>query len=209
MFKLIDCEQGTDEWFHQRLGKPTASVFSQITTPTGKTSSSMDKLVNRAVAELLIGTPDETFTSEAMNRGTELEAEALDFFNFAYDKNFNRCGFADAVDSEGNPLGYGCSPDGIDTKNKSGLEMKCPLLHTHIGYLSAGTLPKEYMMQVQGSMLVTGYDHWYFGSYHPGIKDLFIRVERDEKIIAALRRDLKECVLLIKERHLKLSDVVL
>ena len=205
-FKLIDCVQSSDEWFHARLGKPTASIFSKITTPTGKLSASSEEIINRAVAELIVGTPDETFTSNAMNRGNELEVEAFDYFDLIYDMGFESCGFADAVDGD-NPLGYGCSPDGININKRIGLEMKCPLLHTHLSYLASGKLPKQYILQVQGSMLVTGFDSWYFGSYHPGIKDLFIEVKRDEKLIAALRANILHCVSEIKSRHEKLIDI--
>jgi hypothetical protein len=206
-FKILDCDQGSLEWFNLRLGKPTASIFSKITTPTGKLSTSSEEIINRAVAELLVGTPDDTFTSNAMNRGNELESEAFDYFNYVYDMDFETCGFASAINEDESELGFGCSPDGIDLNKKVGLEMKCPLLHNHLAYLSDGKLPKQYIMQVQGSMMVTGFKSWWFGSYHPGIKDLFIEVKRDEELIKKLREHVLYCVREINIRHEKLVNI--
>jgi hypothetical protein len=45
-------------------------------------------------------------------------------------------------------------------------------------------------MQVQGSMLVTGWDSWTFLSYHRQFPPLVVDVPRDEEIIAALREGL-------------------
>ena len=38
---ILDHEQGTEEWFAARLGKPSASNFSKLITATGKPSSSL------------------------------------------------------------------------------------------------------------------------------------------------------------------------
>jgi putative phage-type endonuclease len=180
MFKLVDVEQGTEEWFKVRLGKLTASNFSKILSPTGKISTQANDLVNTLVAELLTGEREETFKSSAMERGNELENEALDFVNFTHGYNFESVGFADSE------KGYGCSPDALDEEKKIGLELKCPLAKTHVKYLRSGKLPNEYFSQVQGSMLVTGYSHWVFCSYHPNMKPMLLVVKRDEEYIKKL-----------------------
>jgi hypothetical protein len=202
MYRIIECEQGSDEWFQARLGKLTASVFDKITTKTGKLSASSEELINRAVAEILLGEPDETFQSDAMLRGKELESEALEFFNFAYDHNFEPCGFLESIKG-----GFGCSPDALDLENEIGLELKCPLPHNHLSYLSSGKLPQKYFQQVQGSMLVTGFKKWIFGSYHPEIRGLHVVVERDEKFISQLEENLIFCSDEIKKRLEKLNSI--
>lgn len=200
MFKEIKCEQGSNEWFEARLGKITASVFDKVLTKTGKLSSSHKDLINMAVAELIIGEKQETFQSDAMKRGNELEDEALRFFNFTHDYKFEKCGFL--LSDMG---GFGCSPDGIDWENKIGLELKCPLAHNHIAYLSENKLPQKYMQQVQGSLMVTGFDKWIFGSYHPQIQGLHVVVERDEEYIAKLRDSVLKCTEMVKEAYERLK----
>lgn len=198
IFDIIDCEQGTEEWFKARLGKITASDFDKIITGTGKFSTSHNEIVNKNVAEILTGEVKETFQSESMNRGTYLEKEALKFFNIAFDYKFEKTGFFDSR------LGYGCSPDGVDLDLKIGLELKCPESHTHVGYLAEDDLPKKYYQQVQGSLLVSGFDTWIFGSYHPALPPVHVIVKRDEPYIEKLREYLNISVKLINERHDKI-----
>lgn len=202
-YQIIDCEQGSDEWFAARLGKPTASVFDKVITKgKGHKSKSVDDLVNRCVAEMIVGEPDETFTSEAMLRGKQLESEALSFINFTYGYDFKTVGFLDSG------LGYGASPDGLDLTNSIGLELKCPMPHTHLAYLSSGTLPDKYYQQVQGAMLVTGFDKWVFVSYHPALPCLHVVVERDNEFIAKMEKILLGVCEDIKTTHQKVSALV-
>lgn len=187
MYKLINCEQGSEEWFQARLGKFTASVFGKVITKTGKLSSQSEDLINRLVAEKVLGEPDDTFKSDAMQRGNDLEQEALDFVNFTCGFEFEAVGFMDS----GN--GYGCSPDAVDEKNRVGLELKCPLPHTHLSYIANGGCPDKYKAQIQGSLLVSGFDKWIFCSYHPLIEGLVVEIERDEAYIEKLEGALIEC----------------
>lgn len=183
--KIHYIDQNSPEWYKLRLGKITASIMSKITTKAGNLSSSADEVVNRAVAEIILQEPDQFFVGEAMLRGQELEDEALRFFNFTNDYNFKKCGFVDSG------LGFGCSPDGVDEAEEIGLELKCPLAHTHLAYLASGELPDQYIQQVQMSLLVTGWDKWIFGSYHPSFPCFTVVVERDEAMISAMRSHLE------------------
>lgn len=189
MFKISEFPQRSPEWYLERLGSQTASFFDKYITVTGKASASANGTNNRLVAEMIAGKPDETFQSDAMLRGAELEDQALAFINFAHDYNFQKCGLIKSTE-----FNYGCSPDGIDLENQIGLEIKAPSLHTHIEYISEGALPSQYKAQVQGSMLVTGFKKWVFMSYYPDLKPLIITVERDDEYINAMRAILiKNC----------------
>ena len=68
----------------------------------------------------------------------------------------------------------------------AGLELKCPSLKMHLAYWQAGAVPADYWLQVQGSMWVTGLERWWFMSYHPGVPQLCVEVERDEATHDAL-----------------------
>lgn len=201
--KIINCEQGSPEWFEARLGKITGSLFAKLITKTGKKSAQCEDVINQLVAEIITGEREIQFESFAMTRGKELESEALDFFNLLYNEHkFAKIGFVDAEN------GTGCSPDAIDLKGEVGIEIKCPLAKTHVKYLSLGTVPQEHVAQVQGSMMVTGYSAWLFASYHPSMPPLKLTVERDEKFICDLREVTEWCTDQIKKRVSKIQSMM-
>lgn len=201
MFEISKNEQNSPGWFQDRLGKWTASFFAKALTPTGKRSSSAEEIVNRLVAEKIAGYPDETFQSDAMLRGQELEHEAIEFINFTYGFNFKRIGFIASTEDE-----YGCSADAWDFEQNVGLELKCPSLHTHIAYVTSGGLPGKYVPQVQGGMMVTGAQKWVFMSYHPEVKPLVVIVERDVAYIKSLKEIILGLCEDVRRKHKEVTE---
>lgn len=201
LFTISKNEQNSPGWHMDRLAKLTASVFGKALTPTGKRSSQAEELVNRLVAEKIVGYPDETFQSEEMLRGQELEEEALNFINFTYGFNFVRVGFFSSTEDE-----YGCSVDAWDFERQIGLELKCPSAHTHIAYITAGGLPSRYKPQVQGGMMVTGAQKWVFMSYHPEIKPLVVVVDRDDDYIKSLKEIILELCKEVREKYKAMTE---
>jgi len=111
----------------------------------------------------------------AVRHGTETEPEARRIYEFNHDKKVEQVGFC--VTDDGH---FGCSPDGLIDDRQGGLEIKCPNLDTHLGYVMDGILPNVYKLQVHGSMHVTGTDYWDFMSYYPGEDPFLIRTHRDD-----------------------------
>ena len=181
---IIECEQNTEPWYRERSGHPTASSFDKVMTLDMKPSKQAKNYMYQLAAERIAGPQIDTYQSFAMQRGHELENEARLLFGLHLGIEVKQVGL---IYPNENKL-YSCSPDGFWGE---GLEIKCPLSHTHVSYLLAGTLPTEYVLQVQGSMLVTSQDHWFFMSYFPGLPPLILRIERDEKICASLQIELK------------------
>jgi putative phage-type endonuclease len=189
--RVIVAEQRSPEWYAARLGVPSASQFGKIITPTGKRSTQADGYLNKLVAEILTGKSDQQEPNEAMTRGTELEPEARSYYELIGGQ-VEEVGFCLHDD------GFGCSPDGL-VGDTGLLEIKCPLAHTHVEYLRENALPGLYAPQVQGQLLVTGREWCDFLSYHPDMRPLLIRVERDEKFISILHDALREMVEQINE----------
>jgi len=187
---ILDVEQGTDEWLQARLGVPTASNYSKLITSTGKPSTSAEKYINELIAQKITGQLPETFKSDAMERGNELEEQARSYYEFMTDNEVEEVGLILNYD------GAGCSPDGL-IGDDGGIEIKCPLASTHVGYLRAGKLPTAYVQQVQGCMYITGRKWWDFVSFHPEIESMIIRVERDENFIKLLDQQLKKALTTI------------
>lgn len=111
-----------------------------------------------------------------MEQGNILETYARPAFTLETGLEVNQVAFIESDD------GFtGCSPDGL-VGEAVGLEIKCPKLETHIRYLLDGVLPSDYVLQVQGSMFVTGFKQWYFCSFRRNFPPLVLLIERDDKI---------------------------
>lgn len=184
---ITDANQGSPEWLALRAGLPTASCFDRIVTSRGEPSKTAQKYLYQLAGERLMGAPMESYQSDAMTRGQELEAEARVAYEFITDAEVKQVGF---VFRDERRL-YGCSPDGL-IGAEGGLEIKCPTLPMAVEYLDKGKLPTDYVQQVQGNLLVTGRDWWDFKSYYPGLPPLIVRVERDEDFLQALEYHLDD-----------------
>jgi hypothetical protein len=181
--KIIDVVQGTPEWFAAKCGVPSASNFDKLLTSSGQPSKQHTKYLYRLAGETITGIAEESYQSAAMVRGIELEAEARELYQLISGKEVKEVGFCLSN-------GYGASPDGFVGKNGL-VEIKCPSMAIHIGYLLSNTLPMEYFQQCQGQLLITGRKWVDFVSYYPGLKPLIIRVKREGKFLTALQAELE------------------
>ena len=203
MIILEGVEQGSDEWMAARIGIPSASVFNKLITSRGAASTSKQKLLYRLAGEKIIGAKEEGYTNAAMQRGTELEGEARNLFQMMTGEEVEQVGMCYLDDRKDRS----CSPDGLVVGEPEGLEIKCPSLAVHVGYLLDDKLPTAYFQQVQGSMYITGLGRWHFFSYYPGMKPFHIVVERDEMWIAKLSKILDDFVVELEETTKQLMEV--
>src|SRR3990167_2009247 len=181
--RIIECTQGTPEWFAARCGIPTASNFDKILCVDGKLSKQRTKYLYQLAGETITGIAEESYQNSNMQRGIEMEAEARQLYELVTGHKVQEIGFCLAD-------GYGASPDGLVGKEGI-LEIKCPTLSVHVGYLLEDMLPMDYWQQLQGQLLVTGREWVDFMSYSPGIKPLIIRVKREKKFLKLLEVELK------------------
>lgn len=174
--KILECLQGSPEWFEFHRGIATASQFDKIITPkTGKLSAAADDYIAQKVAEK-VGAfsmmPDQ-LVSKAMLHGIETEPEARNWYSMVRDVDVRQVGFVTTDDGR-----FGCSPDGMVEEDGT-LELKCPQPKTHVSYLLDGVLPSEYAPQVHGQLYVTGRKWVDFVSYAVGFPPLVLRVVPD------------------------------
>lgn len=181
-------EQGSVEWMLARSGLPTASEFDSLVTPEFKirTGEMPKTYLHKKVAEAWQGGPLIGFNVFDVEQGQILESEAKPWYSLEYGEEITPVGFITTDDGR-----IGCSPDGLLGEN-SGIEIKCPAVHTHCGYVLKGSLPKEYAAQVFGSMFVTGRPYWNFLSYRRHFPPLMLTVHRDEEIMKTLAIALAE-----------------
>ena len=194
------CEQRTDEWRALRIGRITATQFP--TLDNGR-KDTIETLCYKIAAEKITGvSSDGTYTNENMERGIELEDEAINYYEVEKLVHVERVGFISLDDD------FGCSPDGlVDIEGL--LEVKCPQAHTHLRYLRKGGY-RDYKWQCQGQLFVSGREWLDFVSYSPDFssdKRIFIeRVLPDEKCFASIRAGMAFCHNRIREIMKEVQD---
>ncbi len=197
--RINNCIQGTTEWLQLRAGIPTASCFDKIITPGGKSSRSAEPYMFSLLAERMIGRPLVEHISFWMDRGLEMESEAVDFYQFQRDMETVKVGFI--TNDEGT---IGASPDRL-VGEEGLLEIKCPSEAVHVGYLLKKSVDSAYYPQVQGQLWVSGRQWSDVLSYHPEMPPALIRVERDEKFIALLSKAVTEFSEQLEEMAVELK----
>ena len=178
----FDLAQGSDDWLAARLGIPTASCFDKIVTPkTLELSKASKPYLCRLLAEWMYGAPLEAFTSGWMDRGKNLEPEAIRYYEMERECETLAIGLVLTEDCMA-----GASPDRL-VGDGGALELKCPALETHVGYmLEPQSLVDEYRLQVQGQLWVIGRAWADVMSYSPGFPAVIVRVLPDERAQKAL-----------------------
>ena len=133
------------------------------------------------VCERLTGVHGEHFTTAAMQWGIDHELEAIRCFTEQTGLSVYNTGEHQA--SIEMNADVSCTPDGLLVDKPIGVEVKCPKSVTHLEYLSINSnddlksIAKEYYWQIQGSMLITGFESWGFVSYDPRFKDEKLRLK--------------------------------
>jgi hypothetical protein len=181
--KIIDCEQRTPEWYEARIGKISASLAWKLISSAGKvrTGKTPDAYMNALLAERLTRKPTFIRQTDAMERGSIMEAEAREWYERRRGVSVRQVGFA--IDDTGS---FGCSPDGIMEGN--GLEIKCPGLPVFMEIATANELPEAHYVQVQTCMQVFQVDRWDYVAYTDvrGLRPVLIDVHKNPTFCASL-----------------------
>lgn len=136
--KMIDLEQGSEEWLCLRSTKITATDVAAICR-VSEYSTARKKWMEKLG---LLEKEENAF----MTRGKELEPVARDYFNQKYNSNFQPC----VGVSEEYPW-LMASFDGIENKNV--LEIKCTSLKK-IHQAAHGVISLDYILQLYTQMIV-------------------------------------------------------
>lgn len=183
-------EQRSSEWFNARLGKVTASRVADVISKT-KTgySTSRENYMAQLVCERMTGTQGESFSSAAMQWGTDQEPLARAAYEAAQDV------LVDEVGLVIHPIisMAGASPDGL-VGDDGLIEIKCPNTSTHIDTLLSEKVPSKYNTQMQWQMACTGRKWCDFVSFDPRMPDglqIFIqRVNFDAEYVKMLEAEI-------------------
>lgn len=169
-------EQGTEDWFRVRMGKPTASEFHSILAKgQGKTRRSY---LLRLAGEVLTGEPSETYENEDMRRGRAMEPEAREAYAMLIGADPHLVGFI-----ENGPKG--CSPDSL-IGDDGMLEIKTKKAPLLIDCIVKDKFPAEHVAQCQGALWVAEREWIDLCCYWPKLPLFVKRAYRDKKYIADL-----------------------
>lgn len=178
--QIIECEQGSEEWFAARLGIPTASMFATVMAKgrDGGSSVTRKTYLLKLVGEVLTGEPMESYSNHHMERGKEYEPDARNLYAFMHDCEPQLVGFIRNGQK-------GCSPDSLVGANGM-VEIKTKLPHLQVDCLLSDRVPPEHKAQCQGALWVAEREWIDFVSYWPGLPLFVTREHRDEEYIAKL-----------------------
>lgn len=188
---MSDADQRSEQWFKDRAGKITASMFGDAISMNEKNknkivpSAARMKYMRQLAFERLAGIPKHQIDARSLSYGREVEDSAREMYEI-------RTGFfADQVGFIVHPSYpfIGCSADSF-VGDDGGLEIKCPHDEAvHVQTLLEG-MPEDHIDQVQGCMFVTGRQWWDFVSFDPRQAPkyrLYIeRIFRNQEYIASL-----------------------
>lgn len=173
-------EQGSPEWQQARCGLITASALSNVMMT--KATAGYQNYAAQLVLERLTGRPTETFTSQAMQHGTDTEPQARAVYELETGREVQEVGF---VPHPAFAMS-GASPDGL-VGDDGLVEIKCPQPAQHIRNLMSASVAKAYTLQMQWQMACTERQWTDFVSFNPdfpdGLQMHLRRYARDDKLI--------------------------
>lgn len=178
--EIVNCEQGTDEWFRARMGIPTASEFATVMAKgkDGGNSKTRQTYLYKLAGEIITGTPMESYSNAHMERGQAMEDEARSFYEFMTDAECERVGFIRSGRK-------GASPDSL-IGTAGMVEIKTKLPHLMVETILRGEFPPEHKAQCQGQLWVAEREWIDIAVYWPGFPLFVTRAVRDEPYICEL-----------------------
>lgn len=160
--------QRTDSWFQDRIGKVTASRLYDVvgTQKNGNYYAARENYMVEIALEIITGNAPDSFKSDAMQRGIDLESKAKEAYTLSTMNEVQDVGFINHPTISR----FGASPDGLildmmGEPLKKGIEIKCPNSATHLKTLETKIINPQYIYQMFAQMMCTGFDEWVFMSY--------------------------------------------
>lgn len=199
-------DQRTEEWHLMRLGKVTGSRVADVLAKTKSGySTSRKNYMMELLCQRLTGVREESFNSQAMQRGTDLEPIARSHYEaqsgvMVIESSFV---FHPSISA------FGASPDGF-VGDDGLIEIKCPNTAQHVDFMMTKKPDGKYITQMQAQMSCTGRKWCDFVSFDDRMPEryqlAFVRVMRDDLFITEMENEIKDFLLELDEIEDKLSN---
>lgn len=179
-----DLIQGSDEWLEARRGLITAGSLNLILTPTLKVASNEKERTHlyELLAQRVTGYVEPQYIGYDMLRGLDDEVYAREI----YSEKYAPVETVGMVTNDDLGFVFSCSPDGL-VGNDGLIEIKSRMQKYQAQTIIDGEVPKEYMLQIQGELFVTGRAWCDFISYCGGMPMFVKRVYPDDAYQFAIR----------------------
>ena len=198
---LHEIDQHSEAWHQIRCGRITGTRFASLMM--GESTKGYKDLVTNIACEIITGKAEESYSNAIMEYGLETEPLARAEYEHIFECEVKQVGFISPDEDNKYSEWIGISPDGIlpiDQPYYGLLEIKCPLMKTHLGYIEDNRLPNEYKYQVQGQLFTTGFQHCDFMSFVPNMKPFLIRVYPDEKLFKEFEKRLDILIIQVQSK---------
>lgn len=184
-YEIIDCVQGSPEWFEAKRGLPSSSRFKDILAQ-GK-GIMRYTYMKQLAGEIITGVSMKTYTNEKMERGTEQEPDLRNRYAFERDVDIVQVGF---IKMNPKLCVCGCSPDGL-VGDDGMVELKSAEPTVLIDILRGGKPPPEHLPQVMGGLWITGRRWCDLVIGWPKMPMARFRIDRDDAYIANISAEVK------------------
>ena len=193
MKKVHNVEQRSDEWFELRQKYILSASGAQAIGNQGK---GLESLCWDKIAEKYSSATRIQYTNNDMERGVELEPQAISIYELKTGNKVDQIGFV--TDDKISKVG-GASPDGAVGKDGN-IEVKCfadtKYFKMVVEYNKTGSFEIEsgYQWQVQMQMLFTNTKWTDFIAYNPNYKQSILvqRILPDKAMQDKIREGLKK-----------------
>ena len=193
---ILNIDQRSEAWYEARCGRVTGTRFSELVA--GESTKTYKDLVLDLACEIITRRQEEGYVSEAMENGIEMELIARAEYESITGAKVTEAGFIIPDEDHKYHDWIGISPDGLTPDGM--VEIKCPLMRTHLEYIEGGKLPTKYRYQVQGQLFVTGFPYCDFASYVEGMKPFILRVYPDSTLFAEFEMRLDKLIKDVKDK---------
>lgn len=204
-----DLIQGSEEWHKARCGLITASEVKLLLTPTLKVANNDKSRAHiwELAAQRITGYVEPGYISDAMLRGHEDEVLARQLYAERY-APVEEVGFV--TNSEWG-FTIGCSPDGLVGKDGM-IECKSRAqkyqVQTIVEHWRDGTVPDDFILQVQTGLMVTRREWCDLISYSGGLPMIPMRIEADAAMQDAIRDACERAEAAISEAMKDFAEAV-
>ncbi|EJF74284.1 YqaJ viral recombinase family protein [Bartonella alsatica] len=183
---IIDCIQGTAEWYQVRNGLITASLFEMVMAQKkqGQKTSRYHSVMMKLAGERITGKTVDEGKTLSMRRGTELEPNARQLYGTLTHTEPECIGFVLADDRM-----KGFSPDAFIGTNGL-LEIKTKKPEILIPHFYQRSFPAEHKAQCQGGLWIAQREWVDLMLYWPDMPPLIKRAYRDEVYIRKLESEI-------------------
>lgn len=194
-----DIEQRSPEWYAIRLGRLTGSDFH---TFLGNSETKKNKLLQKACEKITGKIEEEHYISPDMQRGIDLEDEAVFLYEMQTGKEVKKVGFIELDEF------CGCSPDGLVDEDGI-VECKAPKDSVFVKQVIEDKIKPEYYTQIQYNLYISDRKWCDYLAYNKNFKLFIKRFERDDEYIEKIKHAKEESVETIKENIEKFNKRIL